>query len=114
MKELRLVKEKKMEAEEVKRTYRQYQIGAYEVDVVDYNFEDKANDYRSISVQKDFYADFLPEIFFYGIHFGEVKNEFKIQTTSYGAMDPEGIKKVIAGYEEAMQIVEVLTEAFCK
>ena len=41
------------------------------------------------------------------------KKQFKIQTTAYGALDAEEIKKVIAGYEEALEVVKVLTEKFC-
>lgn len=46
--------------------------------------------------------------------FGERKSEFKIQTTSYGALEPAEIQEVIKGYETAMKVVEILTKEFIK
>lgn len=56
--------------------------------------------------------DFLPDIY------AEDKNEdgniteFKIQTTSYGALSSEDTKRFIEAYEEALEVVEILTDKF--
>ena len=67
---------------------------------VDLSYEDRHNNY-------------FPEIYYEDDFFGEYKPEFKIQTTAYGAMNPDEIKKVIAGYQEAIEAVEILTKNFC-
>lgn len=67
---------------------------------VNVSYEDKHNNY-------------IPEIYYEDDIFGEYRPQFKIQTTSYGSMDPKEIQKVIAGYQEAMEAVEILTKNFC-
>lgn len=62
---------------------------------------------------EDRHNNYFPEIYYEDGCFVEDKPEFKIQTTSYGAMNPEEIRKVIAGYQEAMEAVEILTKNFC-
>lgn len=57
--------------------------------------------------------NYIPEIYYKNDFFGERKPRFEIQTTSYGAMDTEEIQKVIKGYQEAIEAVEILTKAFC-
>ena len=97
----------------IKGTCREYRIGAYEVEVTTSEFASGRTSKR-ISVRKDFEAEFLPDIYFESSRCGEDVNEFKIQTTSYGYMNPEGIKKVIEGYNVAMEVVAVLTAEFIK
>ena len=67
---------------------------------VNLSFEDRHNNY-------------FPEIYYEDGVFGEAKPEFKIQTAGYGAMNPEEIQKIIAGYQEAIEAVEILTKNFC-
>ena len=62
---------------------------------------------------EDRHNNYFPEIYYEDDFFGEYKPEFKIQTTAYGAMNPKEIKKVIAGYQEAMEAVEILNKNFC-
>ena len=69
--------------------------------------------FRVETSYEDRYENYFPEIYYEDDIFGEYKPQFKIQTTSYGAMNPEEIKKVIAGYQEAMEAVEILTKNFC-
>lgn len=57
--------------------------------------------------------NYLPEIHYRDDFFGKTEPRFEIQTTSYGALNPEEIKKVIAGYQEALEAAEILTKAFC-
>lgn len=90
-------------------TYEFYTIGKYKVEVsihtTSYGVERK-----HISVTKDYSERYLPAIYFTGRRFGKDVNEFEIQTTSYGALKPEDIQKVMEGYEQALKVVSILTE----
>ena len=57
--------------------------------------------------------NYLPEIHYLEDFFGKTEPRIEIQTTSYGALNPEEIKKVIAGYQEALEAAEILTKEFC-
>lgn len=90
-----------------------YKIGRYEVDHYVVTYED-GDGYERICVSGEWKAEYLPDIQYEDGRWGEEKKCFKIQTTAYGALNPEEIKKVIAGYNEAMEVVAILTEKFCK
>ena len=62
---------------------------------------------------EDRHNNYFPEIYYEDDIFGESKPEFKIQTTAYGAMNPDEIQKVIAGYQEAIEAVRILNMNFC-
>ena len=62
---------------------------------------------------KDERDNYIPKIYYEDDFFGTSKPRFEIQTTAYGSMNPEEIKKVIAGYQEAIEAVEILTKNFC-
>lgn len=57
-------------------------------------------------------TSYLPKIYYSDGHFGKKEKSFEIQTTAYGALNPEEIKKVIAGYQEAIEAVETLKQEF--
>lgn len=98
---------KSMENENKK--YELYTIGEYEVDVTIYD-----SGYKSIHVRaKDYSARYLPCIYCKDNFEGKVLG-FEIQTTSYGALNTDEIKKVIEGYNKALEVVEVLTKEFVK
>ena len=85
----------------------------YEVEVYDTTYE-SGTAIRKIYVEAvDRNDRYLPVIYYQTAIFGESEPRFKIQTTAYGAMDIEDIQKAIAGYQEAIEAVKVLTEAFC-
>lgn len=95
--------------EDEERNYKVYEIGCYEVYVTNY----KTCDLRMISVvNKDRSADFVPDIYYEDGLFGDGEKKFKIQTTSYGALDVAEVQKFIAGYNMAIEVVEVLTKEF--
>ena len=61
---------------------------------------------------------YVPEIYYeekMGIVNGSiVRNEsFEIQTTAYGPKSAEEIEKIIAGYQEAVEVVRILNKEFC-
>lgn len=100
--EITLVKFK----EEDGRKYELYQIGKYEVTITTYS-----DGCSFANIRKDHSERYLPEIY---AREDRTITGFEIQTTSYGALPVEEISKVIAGLEEAMEVVKVLTEKFAK
>ena len=103
---LTLVKEKREERDQNFALYQLYEIGDYKVSVATYTFKN-CDSFKSITVTQNNDVEFLPHIYFEREP-GEDYGKFKIQTTSYGAMDVEQIKKIIKGYEEALMIVDAL------
>lgn len=68
-----------------------------------------------IQVQGDRDAEYLPPIQYDDDVWSDNPNpRFEIQTTAYGAKGVEDIEKVIAGYQEALEVVNLLTEKFLK
>lgn len=55
---------------------------------------------------------YLPQIRFEDGFLSDEKPGFEIQTAAYGAKSPAEIKKIIAGYEEAVEVVSVLEKHF--
>lgn len=95
--------------EDEERNYKVYEIGCYEVYVTTY----KNCDFRMISVvNKDRSVDFIPDIYYEDGVFGNGEKKFKIQTISYGALDAAEIQEFIAGYNMAIEVVDVLTKEF--
>lgn len=88
-----------------------------------YTVERYIKTYKDGSVYQNFYVkvadynegrkNYIPEIYYEDNYFGERNPRFEIQTTSYGALNPEEIQKVIKGYQEAVEAVEILTNRFC-
>ena len=89
------------------RQYEVYKIGRYTINVVDYL---DGTAYITTEHEK---ADYLPHIYVRDDNDLHVLG-FEIQTTSYGALNAEEIQKVIAGYNEALEVVAVLTKEFVK
>lgn len=87
------------------KTIEVYEIGRYTVRVVAYE-----SGFRSIDVRSG-RDDYLPEIYCRDDIEGRVIG-FDVQTTSYGAISPDEIRKVIAGLEEAAKVAEFLDMEF--
>ncbi len=99
--ELTLERTRKLED----RQYKVYKIGRYTINVVDYL---DGTAYITTEHEK---ADYLPHIYVRDDNDMKVLG-FDIQTTSYGALSTEEIKKVISGYNEALEVVAILTKEF--
>ena len=56
--------------------------------------------------------DFLPAIFADDENENGIITDFRIQTTSYGTLKVEDAKKFIEAYNEAVAVVEILTNKF--
>ena len=89
-----------------------FKLGKYEVEEYTVTYDD-GKSYKRIAVSEDWNERYLPRIEYCDDILGEKAPEFKIQTTAYGALKPEEIKKVIEGYQEALEAVEILTANFC-
>lgn len=113
MMKLELVKEVNKQYGDAMTVIQAYRIGAYEVEVQTNTYQDGA-EWRNIQVRKDSSARFLPDVYFDNGSENDKPDRFIIQTSGYGSMDPDGIREVIAGYEQAMAVVECLTVEFVK
>lgn len=90
------------------KTLKGYELGNYEVSVITYD-----SGYQYLTIRTDRRNRYQPEIYPREDGEGNVIG-FDIQTTSYGALQSDQIRKVIEAMEEAIKAVDVLTEAFVK
>lgn len=88
------------------KTLELYEIGMYTVRVVTHE-----NGFKSITVGRISRDRYLPEIYCRDDIDCNILG-FDVQTTSYGALSVDEIKKVVAGLEEAMQVAEILNAEF--
>lgn len=89
-----------------------YEIGRYQVEHYVKTLE-SGKVFDRVNVCPDWTEEYLPEIEFDDEYEGHEWRRFYIQTASYGPLEPDDIREVVAGYQEALEVVEVLTEAFC-
>lgn len=86
----------------------EYQIGeSYIVRVIDSEILG-----RKCEVYPNRNEEYLPEIYVDRVVFGKDEPKFKIQTSSYGSLESTEIQKVIAGYNVAMEVVELIKKQF--
>ena len=90
------------------KTLKGYELGSYQVSVITYD-----DGWHNVWIKTDNSNRYLPEIYPIDDMDGNVHG-FRIQTTSYGALQPDQIRKVIEGMEEAIKAVEILTKEFVK
>ena len=91
----------------------EYRIGNYVV-FRELSFYKTGSTFERIQVVPNREVDYIPEIYYDYSLFGDVVRSFKIQTTSYGSLSPVDIQKLIDGYNEAVEVVNVLTDRFLK
>lgn len=93
------------------RTYEghYYQMGHYKIDHIVTTF-DCGESYDRVRITTDGHERFLPDIYWEDEDIDGRCGGFKIQTTAYGALEPEDIQKVIAGYQEALEVIQLLEE----
>ena len=90
-----------------------YTCGDYMVNVYTTVYSDDGTTYRTIRVGS--VKEYAPSIFHNeGISIdGTVAREyFEIQTTAYGAKEVDEIERIIAGYQQAVAVVTLLTAKF--
>ena len=105
MLEMKLLRTK----EDEKGTYKAYEVGCYIAYVT--NHKNPEMLFISVSAKLDA-NEYAPYIYFEETRFGEVVNEFTIQTTSYGSLDIQEIKKMLDAYNTAVEVVDVLERNF--
>lgn len=104
--ELVEIREKKLN----NKHFIKYEIGGYTVDVHTYD-----SGWRNIAVTAPWNERYMPSIYTRDDLMGDGHIiGFEIQTTSYGALPVEEIRKVIECYENAVRVVEILTKEFIK
>lgn len=86
-----------------------YEIGGYEVDQYITLYEDGST-WESFRVGRNIEEWYLPDL-----EFGNDghSKDFQIVTKAYGVLSPEEVKEVIKGYQEAIEVVRILTKEFC-
>ena len=108
--ELKLTDTRKFNSNEIKITTRDfYEVGDYNVIVDTYE-----HGFKKVSANPKSDVEYLPSI--YDLHdFNDdgILYGFEISTTSYGkTMMVDDIRKMIKAYEQAIEVVEILTEKF--
>lgn len=84
-----------------------YAIGNYAVKVLTRSWG------RSVEVRPLNRQGYLPDIYARDEMDGGITG-FEVQTTSYGSLPLNELRKVIAGLEEAAKVAEILTAEFAK
>ena len=107
--ELKLIETKKLNNNKI-LTRELYEIGDYKVEVDTYE-----NGYVNLCTKQKRIVEYLPSIYSLYDFNKEVLNGFDISTTSYGKiMGVDDIREMIKAYEQAIEVVEILTEKFIK
>lgn len=84
-----------------------YAIGNYAVKVLTRSWG------RSVEVRPLNRQGYLPDIYVRDEMDGGITG-FEVQTTSYGSLPLDELRKVITGLEEAAKVAEILTAEFAK
>lgn len=118
--EFKLISKLEATEENSVSTREKYIVGNYKV-VRDLTvYEPGKNPFEDTYIE-DFYIvpdqrkEYLPDIAYSLVDIGEdgkKTKDFKIQTTAYGSLSPTEIKKVIKGYQEAIEVVGALKSRF--
>ena len=90
------------------RTLKTYDLGSYEVSAIIYD-----TGWHSIYVSTNGSNRYQPNIYTRDDLDGNIHG-FVIQTTSYGAIPADQVRKVIEGLEEAAEVVDILTKEFVR
>lgn len=101
--EMKLIEKKTVNDKDVKI----FEIGRYTVKEITYE-----GGYKSIEVRKAT-KGYTPEIYCIDDLDGNILG-FEVQTTSYGSLRTNEIRKLIIALEEAAQVAEILTAKFVK
>lgn len=84
----------------------------YEIDdlyIVDATYYD--NEFFHVSIQRNPWHNFLPDIYYLNSYI--TKNPaFEIKTCAFGLLSPDNIRKVIKGYETAIEAQALLEKTF--
>ena len=99
--ELKLVEKFEVDGRKVAR----YEIGNYKVRALTYSWG------RRVEVSSQSRERYLPDIYCRTDDEGKIVG-FEVQTTSYGALPVDEVKKVVDGLNEAIEVVEILTMLF--
>lgn len=111
--ELKLIEHNEACENNVKYQNDCYTIGNYKI-IKEIAIYESGKTVEQFEIRKNREKDFLPDIYC-NPRFSKGKIEgFKIQTTSYGSLSPAEIQEVIDGYQETLEVVNILTDKFIK
>ena len=111
---IKKINEQNFEAEGRYYTHEHYECGRYKILKITSKEKEHGWVYETFSVKVSDKDRLLPMIYYndWSCIDETAKPKFTIQTTSYGDLDPKEIRKVIKGYEKAIEVVEALTKTF--
>ena len=97
-------------AQDGNNTAHKYEIGDYVV----YDEQVEDNKYSEIFVVlKDTAKRYSPKIYT-DQKFGSNIKGFEIETKGYGSLDTKDIEDIIKGYQNAIEVVKILTDKYIK
>ncbi len=113
---IKKINEQNFEAEGRYYTHEHYECGRYNILKITSKEKEHGWVYKTFSVKVSDEDRLLPRIYYndWSCIDEIAKPKFTIQTTSYGDLEPDEIKEMIAGYNEALEAVEALTKEFIK
>ncbi|NDO19458.1 hypothetical protein FMM68_07285 [Lachnospiraceae bacterium MD329] len=111
--ELKLIEHNEACENNVKYQSDCYTIGNYKI-IKDTTIYENGKTFEQFDINKNCEKRFIPTICFYQNFVDGEEKEFKIQTTSYGSLSPAEIQEVIDGYQETLEVVNILTDKFIK
>lgn len=89
-----------------------YELGGYEVEHRVKTRDGEVVRDRVI-VERDWTRKYLPQIDFDENYYGTGHRVFTARTMGFGELDADEIREAIAGMQEALEAVEILTKQFC-
>ena len=102
-----LLDEKTINDEDKMIYQKRFAIGDYELVIILYVYKADGTHYYMFEPKVANERKFLPYIYYHGSLTDE-DGCFKIQTSSYGSLNAEDIRKMMDGYEYALEAVEVM------
>ena len=112
--DIKKIREDNFEAQGRHYTHEHYECGRYAVIKITSKEKEHGWVYTTFTVKTSDKDNLLPTIYYNDCIDDTSKPKFTIQTSAYGDLEPDGIKKIIAGYNEAIEAVEALTEKFIR
>lgn len=93
-------------------TRRTYEVGHYIVQQIVRANEQGDYTYYDVNQNENEDYSYLPNIYYHDTSEGQ--SEFRIGTASYGSQNTDTIKKIIDGYNQAVEVVTLLTDILLK
>ena len=104
--EMVLIEEKELPKKDC--IIKRFECLGYKIEEIEYK-----DGFKSVNVNKINYSnDYQPSIHVKEDIMGLKLKSIEIQTTSYGALEPTEIEKIVKGYENALVVAKILEERY--